>query len=314
MLLSASVGISLYPDDGDDVTSLISNADAAMNQAKAQGRNNYQFYTQEMTEVALQRVTLGSELRRALDKGELVLFYQPQYSLQTGKMMGAEALIRWQHPQQGMIPPDKFIPLAEDNGLIIPMGEWVLKKACQQMRAWLDMGMSIERIGVNVSGQQMQRGELVSCVEQVLAETGLEAKHLELEITESCIMRQTEKVISTLEGLQRLGVVLAIDDFGTGYSSLSYLKQLPVHKLKIDKSFICDIPTDANDEVIARAVLALGQSLELKVIAEGVETEAQQEFLRALNCDEVQGYLYSRPVPAEEFVELKPVSALLSAH
>ena len=282
-----------------------------MGKAKNQGRNNVQFYTQELTESALQRVTLGNELQRALEEDELDLFYQPQYSLKTGKMIGAEALIRWQHPEHGMIPPDKFIPLAEDNGMIIPMGEWVLKKACQQMRAWLDMGRPMERISVNVSGQQVQRGELVSCVERVLRETGLAPSHLELEITESFIMQQTDKVIKTLESLSQLGVIMSIDDFGTGYSSLSYLKQLPVHKLKIDRSFIRDIPGNANDEVIARAVLALGQSLQLNVIAEGVETEEQQAFLRKLKCDEVQGYLYSRPVPSEEFVKLELAHKLL---
>jgi diguanylate cyclase (GGDEF)-like protein/PAS domain S-box-containing protein len=309
--LTASVGVSLFPDDGEDVTVLIRNADTAMGKAKEQGRNNVQFYTQELTESALQRVTLGNELQRALEQDELALFYQPQYSLKTGKMVGAEALIRWQHPKQGMIPPDQFIPLAEDNGLIIPMGEWVLRKACQQMRAWLDMGRSMERISVNVSGQQVQRGELVSCVERVLRETGLEPSHLELELTESFIMQQTDKVIDTLNGLNQLGVIMSIDDFGTGYSSLSYLKQLPVHKLKIDRSFVRDIPGNANDEVITRSVLALGQSLQLKVIAEGVETKEQQAFLRELNCDEVQGYLYSRPVPSEEFVNLEPTHTLL---
>lgn len=309
--LTTSIGLTLFPDDGEDVTSLIRNMVTAVNHAKNQGRNNIQFYTRELTESALQRVTLGNELQRAIEQNELVLFYQPQYSLKTGKMIGAEALIRWQHPEHGMIPPFKFIPVAEENGLIIPMGEWVLKNACQQMRTWLDQDSSMERICVNVSGQQMQQEELVGCVENVLHETGLKPSQLELEITESFIMKQTETVIKTLDGLKQLGVFLSIDDFGTGYSSLSYLKRLPVHKLKIDRSFISDIPSNTNDEVIAKAVLALGQSLQLEVIAEGVETKEQQEFLRKLNCDAVQGYLYSQPVPAEKFATLDPIHSYL---
>ncbi|GAB4356416.1 MAG: hypothetical protein Kow006_23530 [Gammaproteobacteria bacterium] len=297
--LSASIGISLFPADGVDTTTLVRNADAAMYRAKEQGRNNYQFYTSELTTSAFERVLLENQLRHALENNELSLVYQPQFDLQSGNAVGIEALLRWHHPKFGNISPDRFIPTAERSGLILPIGEWVLENACRQARAWTDAGLPIERLAINVSGAQIQRSEFVEIVKRALSRTGFDASRLELEVTESFIMTQADQGIRTLEALRTLGVTLAIDDFGTGYSSLAYLKQLPIDRLKIDKSFVRDVPGDANDLAITRAVIALAKSLQLQVIAEGVETEQQQAFLVAEGCDEAQGYLFSRPVEAE---------------
>lgn len=298
--VSASLGISIYPDDGEDVDSLVKNADAAMYRAKDKGKNQYCFYTYDLTDAALERLRMENDLREALKRVEFEVYYQPQYALSTGKMVGAEALIRWHHVELGMVPPDRFITLAEHVGLIIPIGAWVLHEACKQVKVWQDAGLDISRIGVNVAGQQIQNGDFVNIVKKVLEETGLDPKCLELEITESFIMQQADTAISVLEELRDLGVTLAIDDFGTGYSSLSYLKRLPIDRLKIDRSFIKDIPHDTDGKAIARAVIALGKSLKLNVIAEGVETEEQQRFISEEGCDEVQGYLHSRPVSAKE--------------
>ncbi len=299
--LTLSMGVSLYPRDGQDSATLIRNADAAMYRAKEEGRNDYQFYTEALTTAVFARLTLEAALRQALDGDQLVVHYQPQYHLGTGRLCGAEALVRWQHPELGLMAPDKFIPLAEETGLIVRLGDWVLRHACRQARAWREAGLGLERISVNVSGLQFQRGDIVSSVLQALEDSWLEARHLELEITESFIMQKAELAISMLDTLKAIGVSIAIDDFGTGYSSLSYLKRLPIDKLKIDRSFVRDIPQDGNDAAITQAVLALGHSLQLAVVAEGVETAEQRDFLRALKCTEAQGYLYSRPLPAEEF-------------
>ncbi len=306
--LTVSIGISLFPQDGNDGAVLVKNADAAMYRAKREGRNNYQFYTAALTVEVLERLTLETALRHALENDELVLHYQPQHLLKTGQLTGVEALVRWQHSDFGLIPPMKFIPLAEESGLIVPIGEWVLRSACQQMQCWLDAGYPLERIAVNLSSIQFQRGDVVATVKDVLKETGLSPRRLELEITEGLVIQDTERTINSLNKLKDVGVTMAIDDFGTGYSSLSYLKQLPVEKLKIDRSFVKDILDDPNDEAITRAVIALGKNLQLKVIAEGMETEAQQAFLKSLGCHEGQGYLYSRPVPEEELVKLLRVT------
>ncbi len=299
--VTMSMGISIYPQDGKDNATLIKNADTAMYQAKEEGRNNYAFYTPALTKAVFKRLTLETELHRAIKKKELVLHYQPQYSLKSGALVGAEALIRWQHPKLGLLSPAQFIPYAEESDLIVSMGKWVLITACKQVRQWQDSGLSIERVGVNISGAQFVRGEIVKTVRDALKKSHLASKHLELEITESFFMKNTEWAIKALDQLQALGVSIAIDDFGTGYSSLSYLKQLPVDKLKIDQSFIQDLPEDLNDKAIAGAVLALAHGLHHKVTAEGVETEAQRDYLREMGCDESQGFLYSPPVPAEAF-------------
>ncbi|MCW8906495.1 MAG: PAS domain S-box protein [Sedimenticola sp.] len=299
--VTASIGISIFPGDGETTATLLRNADAAMYQAKDRGRNGYQYYSREMTSMAVNRVLLENSLRHAVKQDQLVVYYQPKLSLVDGRVTGVEALVRWRHPEMGLVPPDRFIPLAEDTGLIIPIGGWVLEAACRQLKAWQEQGLDAGVMAVNLSGQQMQRGDLVSTVRRAIDSSGITPSALELEITESFIMDRTEQAIEVLHQLRDLGVTLSIDDFGTGYSSLSYLKQLPIDTLKIDRSFVRDIPRDPNDEAITRAIIALAENLQLGVIAEGVETEEQAEFLRREGCQLGQGYLYSPPIPADEF-------------
>ncbi len=302
--IGTSIGISFYPTDGNDSTTLIKHADLAMYQAKEQGRGNFQFYEAYLTERAKERLFLEGELREALKRNELTLYYQPQFSLADESLIGAEALLRWRHSEIGTVSPDKFVAIAEDSGLIVSIGEWVLRAACRQAKSWMDQGKRFQRIAVNLSGAQVERSDILNTVSSILAETGLPPSHLELEITETYIMRQAQRNIEIMEKLRKLGVTLAIDDFGTGQSSLSYLKRLPVNKLKIDRSFVMDIPQDANDIAITRAILALGHSLRMTVLAEGVETFEQLAFLKELACDEVQGYYYSKPLAAESFQAL----------
>jgi diguanylate cyclase (GGDEF)-like protein/PAS domain S-box-containing protein len=298
--VSLSIGISLYPQDGEDGETLIKNADAAMYRAKDYGRNNFHFYIEELTATVFERLTMETALRKALEQGEMEVYYQPQYAMKGGALVGIEALLRWHHPEEGLLHPSRFIALAEESGVIMELGRWVLRQACGQMQQWLQAGYSPQRISVNVSAIQLQRGTFVQTVEEVLAETGLDARYLELEITESVIMQKTDWGIKALNRLKSLGVRSAIDDFGTGYSSLSYLKTLPVSRLKIDRSFVQDIPDDVNDVAIAKAIVALGKSLQLSIIAEGVETEEQRELLSALGCDDVQGHFYHPAMPADE--------------
>jgi diguanylate cyclase (GGDEF)-like protein len=299
--ITCSAGISMYPQDGPDVQTLLKNADAAMYRAKSHGRNNFQFYTAEMNELAIERLTMEQSLRRAVERDELVLHYQPRVNMRTGVVDGVEALVRWQHPERGMIPPDRFIPLAEETGLIVPIGEWVLRTACEQGRKWRRAGYSSICVSVNLSARQFWGGGLVRLVTDVVAETGM-SEHLEMELTESMVMHDAENVIATLQSLRAIGVRLSVDDFGTGYSSLSYLKRLPLNALKIDGSFVRDITAGAGADggILPKAIISLAHSLRLRVIAEGVENELQQDFLRANNCDEMQGYFFSRPVPPQE--------------
>jgi diguanylate cyclase (GGDEF)-like protein len=301
LYVTSSMGISIYPCDGEDVSSLIRNATAALIRAKDQGGNGYQFYTPGMNEKALKRLQMESILRKALEREEFVLYYQPQLDVNTGRLVGAEALIRWQHPTLGLISPSEFIPLAEDNGLIVPIGEWVLRKACLQKKIWQDMGFTPPTISINLCSRQFQQSNLVEVITQILIETAVDASSLELEITESAIMKDPQQTIALLKELKKMGLCISVDDFGTGYSSLSYLKQFPIDALKVDQSFVRDITKDQNDAAIVMAIITLAHSLNLKVTAEGVETEEQQTFLRLLRCDKVQGYLISKPLSAEEF-------------
>ena len=302
--VTGSIGISLFPDDGQDVTTLLKNADSALYQAKEHGRNHYHFYTKDLTRAAFKRLELESSLRRAVERGEFTLYYQPQVDLSDSRVVGAEALVRWRHPKLGIVLPSEFIPMTESTGLIVNLGEWVLRTACAQAMTWQRQGFPAIRIAVNLSSVQVNRGGMQGMVERVLQDTGLDPRYIELEITEGLIMQQTQQTIRTLDELTSMGVMLAIDDFGTGYSSLSYLKRLPLNRLKIDKSFVREIPVDAEDRAITRAVIALGNSLNLVVVAEGVENEIQREFLRNNGCDEAQGYLYGAPLPAEDFAAL----------
>ncbi len=304
LYITASIGIALYPDDGRDADTLVANADVSLYQAKALGRNAYQFFEPKMSAGALERLELENELRGALARQELEVYYQPQVYLPTGEIEGAEALLRWRHPQRGFVSPVEFIPLAEEMGLIAEIGAWVLRQACQQLVAWDAQGVYVRRVAVNLSVQQLERPVLVGKVEQILAETGISAERIELEVTESMIMREADQAIDTMNGLRELGVKLAVDDFGTGYSSLAYLKKLPLHRLKIDRTFVRDLTSDPNDAAIARAIIAMGQSLGLLVLAEGVENRDQAEFLSGEGCHEVQGYYFGRPVPAHEFAQL----------
>ncbi len=299
--ISASIGVSLFPQDGNDVATLVKNADAAMYRSKAKGRNRSELYTRDLTFQATERMALEHELRRALERGELSLYYQPKLSLSSQLLVGAEALIRWHHPVLGEILPERFIPLAEDNGLILPLGDWVLQEACRQMGEWQKQHSSFGPMSVNLAGAQLRQPQLVERIDRLLKSYNLEPALLQLEITENFIMSQAEEALAILHELKRLGVQLAIDDFGTGYSSLSYLKRLPLNTLKIDQSFVRGLPDDPHDAAITRAIIALGRSMQLTVIAEGVETKAQELFLASEGCEEIQGFIVSRPLPAELF-------------
>jgi diguanylate cyclase (GGDEF)-like protein/PAS domain S-box-containing protein len=302
--ITTSIGISIYPEDGQTVADLTKNADAAMYQAKEQGRNNYRYYTSELTRTAFERLLLETELRSALQKGQLLLYYQPQISLKDGQMTGAEAVLRWHHPRLGIIPPARFIPLAEESGLIHEIGHWVLREACEQTRYLYRQDLFQGRMALNLSVRQIMQTDLILRFEQIIDESGCPPDMLQLEVTEGIFMGQMQHSVPVLDVFKKLGVSIAIDDFGTGYSSLSYLKQLPIDKLKIDRSFIRDLPHDSDAIAITQAIIALGKNLGLHIIAEGVETLAQQALLQKMGCEEGQGYLYSPPVPANAFEEM----------
>jgi diguanylate cyclase (GGDEF)-like protein/PAS domain S-box-containing protein len=312
LFVGASLGITLYPFDDRDALGLLRNADVAMYRAKESGRNSYQFYAAEMTAKATERLSLESDLRSALDRGELLLHYQPIADCRTGRLLGMEALLRWDHPGRGMIPPLHFIPLAEETGLIVPIGEWVLRTACEQCQAWHRLGYPSLTVAVNLSVRQFHRQDLAASVHDILRATGLDPASLTLELTESLIMQQADASIAALRDLKAMGMRLSVDDFGTGYSSLSYLKRFPLDTLKIDQSFVRDIPGDADDAAIAGAVITMAHSLGLKVVAEGVETAEQLRFLREHGCDSMQGYYFSRPLPAEQFEALLKNGARLA--
>jgi diguanylate cyclase (GGDEF)-like protein len=299
---SCSIGISLYPNDGRDSATLMKNADVAMYYAKEKGRNNYQFFSGDMNSRAQERLSVENYLRLALRRNELALHFQPRLKIETGELVGVEALIRWQHPRRGLLTPERFIEVAEDSGLIVPIGEWVLEHACAHIHSWQRTVKPGLRLSVNLSVGQIVDGErLYRAVEAAVQRSGIEPQTLELELTESHLMQNIAEKAALLNRLGELGVGLSIDDFGTGYSSLSYLKTLPVDSIKIDSSFVRDIGEDANDEAIIRAIVAMAHSLHLSVVAEGVETEAQLRTLRELGCDEYQGFLESPALPAPEF-------------
>jgi diguanylate cyclase (GGDEF)-like protein/PAS domain S-box-containing protein len=302
--LMASVGLSTYPEDGQDAEILLKNADTAMYAGKKIGHNNYQFFNQDMNARTIERQTIEADLRGALKRQEFVLHYQPKVNLQTGRITGAEALIRWRHPSRGLVAPLEFIPIAEESDLILPIGQWVLREACGQMKSWIDAGLHVAPVSVNVSSTEFRSGGFIENLRVVLKETGLDPTYLELELTETVLMQRAESTTSVLSTLKSIGVRLAVDDFGTGYSSLSYLKRFPIDSLKIDQSFVHDITTDTDDATIVSAVISMARSLRHCVIAEGVETEEQITFLQAHSCDEAQGYYFSKPVVAHQFAKL----------
>jgi diguanylate cyclase (GGDEF)-like protein/PAS domain S-box-containing protein len=303
VFITATIGIALYPDDGKNADRLLQNADTAMYHAKAQGKNRFAYFSQELNRNALERLELETALREAIRREEFVLYYQPQVDLATRRVVGCEALIRWNHPTKGLISPMRFIDLAEETGLIMPMGEWVMRNACEQARLWRKQGLPRLRVAVNLSGSQVTGDEIVRKVYQIISETDMDAAQLDLEITESTLMKDNDAAVEILRDLKRLGVSLSIDDFGTGYSSLSQLKRFPVDKLKIDQSFVRNLGKDPDDEAIVGAIIAIGHNMKLKVVAEGVENREQLALVQAGGCDEVQGYYFSRPVPPDEFAQ-----------
>jgi EAL domain-containing protein (putative c-di-GMP-specific phosphodiesterase class I) len=304
LLVTPSIGISVFPMHGDTAQMLITRADAAMYNAKQAGRNTYRVFEADMSTFFPERLLLENDLRRAIARGEFELHYQPKVDVETGRVVGMEALLRWRHATRGLVAPAEFIPIAEDCGAIVEIGEWVLGEACRQNVRWQRAGAPQLRVAVNISGVQFRQPDLLDTIAQALAASGLHPECLEIEITESVIMQDPSQMIVVLERLSKMGVHVSIDDFGTGYSSLSYLKRFPLDKLKIDRSFIRDISSDTEDAAITRAIIGLAHNLRLKVVAEGVETREQLEFLRTLGCDEYQGYYKSKPVPAAEFQRL----------
>jgi EAL domain-containing protein (putative c-di-GMP-specific phosphodiesterase class I) len=304
VFITSSIGVSIYPDDGLSSDILIKNADSAMYRAKEQGRNNYQFFTSDMNALSVERLTMENGLRRALERNEFMLYYQPQVDIKTRTITGMEALLRWQQPELGLIPPDRFIPIAEDTGQIVAIGEWALRTACMQNKAWQDAGLPPLRVAVNLSGLQFKQQNLLGMVRQALADSKLEGRYLELEITESIAMEHAEETIAKLNELKRMDVTISMDDFGTGHSSLSYLKRFPIDTLKIDRSFVQFVAHDSQDAAIAKAISTMARSLNMKVMTEGVETQEQVGFLHEHGHDGAQGFFFSQPLPAAEFAQL----------
>jgi len=301
LFVTTSIGIAIFPDDGMDAETLLKTADRAMYRAKELGRNNYQFATRAAIEAGAGRLSLERSLHHAFDRKEFVIHYQPMIEVDTRRVVGAEALIRWKNPEFGLMSPDEFIPLAEECGLILPIGEWVLRTACEQMQSWRRGGHNDLRVAVNLSARQFQQHDLTDMIERILHETALPASALDVEITESTAMHNAELSLNIMSRLKQMGIRISIDDFGTGYSSLSYLKKFPIDTVKIDQNFIRDLSQGSNDGAIISAVISMARALKLRVVAEGVETEEQLTFLRLQHCETIQGFLYSRPLPAEEF-------------
>ncbi|MBL4783333.1 MAG: EAL domain-containing protein [Porticoccaceae bacterium] len=300
IMISASIGIAIYPDDGESAELLLSNADTALHSAKQSGKNQHQFYNDAMSATGRARLDLETELRRAIDGGQLELYYQPQVLAASGKLVGVEALVRWNHPERGLVSPAEFIPLAEESGLILPMSDWIMNQACRQTKTWVDSGLEPFMVSINLSGMQFRQSDFKENVQKIIQASGVDPQLIGLELTESVVMGDAENTIATLLSLKELGVKLSIDDFGTGYSSLSYLQKFPLDTLKIDRSFIMDIGEDSDDSAITEAIIVMGHSLGLQIIAEGVETQVQLDFLRERSCEVIQGFFFSRPLPANE--------------
>ena len=304
LYVSSSIGISIYPDDGETPGTLLRNADAAMYKAKEEGRNNYRYYTEDMTKRAFERVLMESNLRRAIEHEEFILYYQPQYDARTDKLIGMEVLVRWDHPEVGLVPPSKFIPVAEETGLIVQLDRWVFKAALNQLNIWYQLGYQPGKLSLNLAMKQLYQEDFMFFIHETLAKTGCQPQWLEFELTESQIMQKPEHAIAILQQISKLGIDIAVDDFGTGYSSLTYLKRLPVNKLKIDQSFVHDVPDDDEDVAIVQAIIALAKSMRLNVIAEGVEKKNQKAFLLEHDCNLIQGFLYGKPMQAEDIEKL----------
>lgn len=300
--ISASIGIAIYPDDGNDIESLLKNSDIAMYHAKETGRNNYQFFSAEMNQQTAEKQSMSSDLRHAIQRDELFLVYQPVVDMISGNLAGMEVLLRWQHPTLGLVSPVKFIPLAEESGIIVAIGEWVFKSACKQLLEWQKQGYEVPRLAINLSAKQFGQKSFAETLAKIIADTGVDSRYLGVEITESMLVHNIEEVVNTLLKLSNMGLEISIDDFGTGYSSLSYLKRFPINKLKIDKSFVDDISTHPDDAAIVIAIIAMAHGLQMKVVTEGVESKEQLEFLRQHGCEQYQGYIYSKPLPAKEIV------------
>ena len=313
LFIAVSAGITLSPEDGTDPDTLIKNADIAMYRAKEMGRTNYQFYKSEMNARSLERMSLDSHLRRALERNEFVLHYQPKVDLTTGRITGLEALLRWQHAEFGLVAPGRFIPILEDNGLIVQVGEWVLSEACRQLDVWNNEKLQALSVSLNLSGRQLQQKGLETSIKRVVSETSTDPRLIELEITESVLMRNPEQAARILRQVKDMGMRLSVDDFGTGYSSLSYLKSFPLDALKIDRSFVKDLVSGSDDAAIVQAIVALAKSLNLRTIAEGVEDAAQLALLKALGCNEYQGYYFARPLPPDQLTKLLRERAAVQA-
>jgi len=301
--ISGSIGITIFPGDASDANNLLKNADAAMYRAKDLGKANFQFFTSDLNEEVAERLTIKNGLIKALERDEFKVFYQPKVTLSTGQVDSVEALMRWDNPDLGMVSPARFIPVLEETGMVVEFGEWAIREACKQHRTWIDAGLPPIRIAVNLSARQLREISFVSVLQKVLHEAGVGPEGIEIEITESMIMSDTDSAIAALTELHGLGVRVAMDDFGTGYSSLSYLRKFPIDTIKIDGSFVADISTSADDAEIVRTIISMGQTLNKTIVAEGVETEEQLQLLRNFKCDQVQGYLFSRPVPGNELTE-----------
>jgi EAL domain-containing protein (putative c-di-GMP-specific phosphodiesterase class I) len=304
VFVTASIGIAVYPDDGNNADDLVKHADSAMYLAKRSGRNDYRFYSKELTVQASERFAVETTLRRAVERKELELYFQPKINLADGALIGSEALVRWNHPKLGLVPPDQFIGIAEDSGLIVGIGEWVLREACHIAREWNAADMPLHRVAINLSARQFQSGDLAKTVNRILEETDCLPEWIELEITESMLLDEQGGVLETLNQLQTLGIAIAIDDFGTGYSSLSYLARYPINTLKIDRIFVTDIAVDPHRAELVKAIIAIARNLELTVVAEGVDTKEQAANLRQMGCHIAQGYLYSKPLPKATFQPL----------